>query len=521
VLPRILSFVLPLPIYAALVLTAWGIYRARRRLDWYAVALAIGVFLISLAVRPNQHLLFFDEDIYIQIASNLSHAPVAQLTLLGSPKDIQVSTYYKEPAGFPVLLSLIFIVTGTHEVVAFVVARMLYAIAVAAVYLLARTLITSRLQALTAAVAFAATPACFAFSSSAGTDLPAALFACLGVWGIVSGNEMLAAGALAMAAQTRLEMIILAPLVLFARKISTKWKIWFGVLLIPQVVHITWVFSIAPKLAAAERVSSAFSAGYLFKNLRDNLEYIFNPLLFPVAVAILSIVAAVSDRRFYTRSDNGASSRDTLKPAVIDRRYSEERLPIAAWFLFLFVVYCLFYAGSFNINPRYSIQLTIPLILLATSLTANRAVLAAIALSAILPALRPWQLPTYVQALASDHKTAVEFVAKVDPKDLVISGEPEIFLNHGRNAMNAVFASEHIDRVQDAMGRFGRVYYYGGIRTDEPGTEQWEADRKVKSAFELHLIEAQQFAGLRIAVYQLLQLIHREGGQAVGLIFDR
>jgi hypothetical protein len=498
VLPRILSFVLPLTIYAALGLTAWGIYRQRRCLDGYALALGLAAFLISVAVRPNQHLLFFDEDIYIQIASNLSHAPVAQLTLLGSPKDIQVSTYYKEPAGFPALLSLVFVFTGTHEIIAFVVARALYGLAVAAVYLLARTVTTSRRQAMVAAIAFAATPACFAFSSSAGTDLPAALFACLGIWGIVSDNEALAVGALGVAAQTRLEMILLAPLILSARGIAAKWKAWLALLLVPEVVHIGWVLSIAPKLAAAEHVSSAFSAGYIFKNVRENVSYLFDPRVFPMAVILLSIVGGI-----YARPSQ------------------KGRLLIAAWFFFLFMVYELFYAGSFNLNPRYSIQLTIPLILLATSLTTNRLALAAIVFSAILPAIRPWQLPTYVQALASDHKTAVDFAGNVGAKDLVISSEPEIFLNQGKNAMNAVFASEHVDRIQEAIGKFGRVYYYGGIRTDEAGTEQWEADRKVKSAFELHLIESQQFAGLRIAVYQLLQLIHGEGSQAIGLIFDR
>src|SRR5207249_4049462 len=122
-------------------------------------------------------------------------------------------TYYKEPAGFPVLLSLAFLATGTRESVAFIVARGLYALAIAAVYLLARELLKTRGQAMTAAIVFAATPACFAFSASTGTDVTAVLFATLGVWGIATGNGMLAAGALAMAAQVRLEMIALAPLI--------------------------------------------------------------------------------------------------------------------------------------------------------------------------------------------------------------------------------------------------------------------------------------------------------------------
>src|SRR5262249_44108034 len=150
----------------------------------------------------------FDEDIYIQIASNLAHAPVAQLALLGGPHNVEISTYYKEPAGFPVLLSLVFAVTGSHEVVAFVFARILYALAVAAVYLLGREILKTRAQAVAASIAFAATPACLAFSASAGTDIPAVLFAALGMLGIASGNGLLAAGGLAMVSQIRLEMIL-------------------------------------------------------------------------------------------------------------------------------------------------------------------------------------------------------------------------------------------------------------------------------------------------------------------------
>ncbi len=55
--------------------------------------------------------------------------------------------------------------------------------------------------------------------------------------------------------------------------------------------------------------------------------------------------------------------------------------------------------------------------------------------------------------------------------------------------MNAVFAAEEPGRIKDALDKFKRVFYYSGIRANEAGTEQWEADRKVKSAVELHLIE--------------------------------
>jgi len=486
VLPRLLSFALPLSVYTALVFVGWGVYRERKKLDRWVLILVAGAFTVSLAFRPSEHLLFFDEDIYIQIASNLSHAPVAQLTLLGGPGDIQASTYYKEPAGFPVILSLILAITGTHEMVAFIVARLLYAMAVAAVYLLGREVLKTRAQAIAAAITFAATPACFAYSASAGTDLPAALFAALGIWGIAAGNGMLALGGLAMASMVRLEMIALASLILIGNRIPSKWKFGLGGLLIPEIAHVGWVFSIAPLLVKVEHVESAFSPVYILRNLRENIAYLFDPRAFPITGAIAAIIGILKAKEF--------------------------RIILLGWMAIFFCVYLVFYAGSFDINPRYSIQLTIPIILLAVSATERLPFLLAIAIAAALPSMRPWQLPAYVQALASDHRTAVEFAQAVGPTDLVVSGEPEIFMNNGRHGMNAVYATDQIDRLRSQFGKYKRIFYYGGIRTNEIGSERWEADRKVKSEFELHLIEAKEFSAFRIAIYELLQPIHREAG---------
>ncbi len=336
-LPRVLSFVLPLSIYTALALTTWGIYRERRKVDRYALIIGIAAFLTSLAVRPNQHLLFFDEDIYIQIASNLSQAPVAQLTLSGTPKDIQVSTYYKEPAGFPVLLSFIFAVTGPREIVAFIVARALYAMAVIAVYLLGRSLMQRRGQALTAAVAFAATPAVFAFSSSAGTDLPATLFAALGVWGIVSDNGILAAGALghggadAAGNDNPRAADLVQP---NPREVESNARGHAG------SRGCTYRMGDVHRAEACRSRTREFDIfRYLrSKNIYGNIRYLLDPRMFPLAVILLAVMAVVIDRRYYGRGF------------------------LLGWLITLFIVYVAFYAGSFEINPRYSIQLTIPLI---------------------------------------------------------------------------------------------------------------------------------------------------------------
>lgn len=482
-LPRILAFAIPMVTYTALALVGCGLYRERHNFDRWILILIAGSFLTSLALRPNEHLLFFDEDIYTNIASNLSHAPVAQLTVLGGPGNIESSSYYKEPAGFPVLLSLAFLVAGTSELTAFILARLLYALATAAVYLLARKVTDNQWQSLTAAVVFAATPACFAFSASTGTDLTAALFATLFVWGMIEGNALLAVGALLMTSQVRLEMIALAPLLVVAPRISWKWKAGAAALLLAEILHVSWVLSIAPILAKAERVEAAFATRYIVDNLWINLKYLIDPRMFPLAIPVLAI-------------------------AALFRRDFQQKW-LLAWVGTIAAVYLLFYAGNFEINPRYSIQLTVPLIILAVSFTRHPAVLTLLAIAALMAGARPWQLPPYVQTLAADHRTAVEFARQVGPEDLVITGEPEIFMNHGKQAMNAVYATDTPGALQSLSGKYKRVFYYGGIRTNEVGNQQWEADRRVKSAFELHLVDAREFAGARIAIYELLQPFDR------------
>jgi hypothetical protein len=476
-IPRILSIASPLLVYVTLAILLTALWHERRKLEWLALVPAVAGLLASFVFLEPVHRLFFDEDIYISIAQNLTRAPVAQITLLGSPREVQVSSYYKEPSGWPVLLSLVFLITGRSETVAFVMGRVFFAIAIAAVYQLARAVLETRRQALAAAILFGAAPACFWFSPSAGTDIPAALAAALGIWGVLSGNGMLAAAGFALAAQMRLELIILVPMVWLSGRVSLKWKLVAMGLVSAEIVHLGWVISIAPVLAKAEKVSSAFSLEYVWGNLVTNLSHVLNPMIFPAAVTVFGIAGMVRSLR--------------RAPAPLIQA------------LALFGLYLLFYAGSFTINPRYTIQFLVPLAVMAASISKRPIVIAALLISTAIPYIQALELPTYVQALAADHRISVEFASHLQPGDLVVSTEPEMFLNYDRRAMNAVFASEHKERLEQELQR-GRVVYHSGVRTNRPDSEEWSADQWVKSNFELHLIDSRQIRGLRIAFYEML-----------------
>jgi hypothetical protein len=488
-IPRILSVAGPLFIYATLAVLGWGLWRERKKLEWLALAPALAGLIASFAVLAPIHRLFFDEDIYINIASNLTRAPVAQITLLGGPDDVEVSSYYKQPPGWPVVLSLVFLLAGRTETVAFVFARILFAIAIAAVYQLSREALQTKKQALAAAILFGAVPVCFWFSVSAGTDIPAALFTTLGMWGCLAGNGPLAAAAFALAAQTRMELIVLVPIVWLSGKIPVKWKAIASALLVAELAHIGWLMTVTPVLAAAEKAPVWMSLGFIPGNLVANVRYLFNPMQFPAGVMAAAVVAGLKR--------SGKGGRGLLA------------LQIGA----MFGVYILFYAGSFDMNPRYSIQFLAPLAVVAASALTRPVFIAGAILSLVLPYTVRLEFTGYLQALAADHRLSVQFASQIGASDLVLSTEPQIFLNQGREAVDAAFAFERRDKLDEVMRRPGKIWYHAGATTNLVETREWRADQWVKSNLELHLIDAHEVAGTKIAFYEvLLKLVDRKAG---------
>ena len=474
-IPRVLSVTTPLFVYISLGLLAVGLFRERKSIERIGAVAALGALIASFALVSPVHQLFFDEDIYIDIASNLSHAPVAKVTLLGSSEESEISSYYKSPVGFPVLLSLVFFFTGTSEAAGFAAARVIFSLLVAGVYHLARRMGLGRRQSLAAAAAVACVPVCFRFSVSVGTDMPAALFAVLGMWGIAAGNGALAAAGLALAAQTRLEMIALVPLIFSTRAIENRWKFASAGLILAELLHVEWVLSATPAFAVFERVPSAFGVANLLPNLKANIVYFFDPFRFPIAVPALSAMAFIRKNTFR----------------------------LALWIVLLLGVYLFFYGGNFTLAPRYSVQLAAPMVVLAVSITRHRYAMAALLLSS---ALAFWQWsrgPEHVPELIFDHAFATDLASRMGQDDLVVSTESEVFLNHGTHAMNAFYAADQPEQLNLQLQRYRRMLYYAGAQTNVVNGAEWRADQWIKSHYKLRLMDSRKVGNIWIAYYEM------------------
>ena len=497
-LPRALSVAVPLPTYAALVLLAWGFWQSRRLLDRWVLPVVVLALLASFAIIEDGHTLFFDEDIYIQIASNLSDLPVAQLTLVGGPEQVSVSTYYKEPAGYPTLLGLVFAIAGASEEAAFLFARALFALAAGAVYLLARDQFRSRWMGGMSALVFMFVPAVLEHSASAATDIPALLFAAVGFWGLVSGGPALAEAGFALAAQIRLEPIVLIAFVFFDPAISRRWKAIGAVLVSAQVLHVGWLLAGSSAYASAIGIESAFSFKYLIGNFVGSLGYLLDGGRFPWGVTVLAMIAL------------SAWGIARLRHAGEAGKGSYRELHMAAWIGLLWGVYLVYYAGNLGTNPRYVLQSIVPLILLATSAFAllspllRMAVGAGLALSLVF-ALVSVELSAEVETvLIADHRQMAEIAGTMGPEDVVLATEPEVFLNHGVAAANAVYVSERPDVVEMLHNEYRRVWYYAGARSNVVGGEQWRADRIIRSTLPLQLVDSYGVAGSTTELFELL-----------------
>ena len=504
---RFLSVSGPLWAYITFAVLLYGIFIQRNRLEWIALIPAAGGLVASALLLAPIHRLFFDEDIYINVASNLTHAPVNQLTVMGGPRDVQVSTYPKEPAGWPVLLSLVFLAGAPSEAVAFWFARLVFGLVIAAVYHLARALLQDRKQALTAAILFAATPICFWYSVSAGTDTAAALMAILGMWGLATGNGALAAAGFAFAAQTRMELLLLVPLVWISRKISPGWKIAALGLVLFEIVHVAWVMSVAPVLERAEEVHSAFGLAPLAGNLSDNIKHLFNPFSFPILVSVFATLSLWERVAAFGRRVRVSGMRTLLRHspgALSARRSLPEGEALGFWIIALFAVYLFFYAGSFELNTRYSMQIVAPLTILAASFAKRTFWMASLLISLAIPATRTYGFTPYLQALQADHQLCVLFTSRLPSDDLIVSDVQEIFINNGRRSINASFAQMNEDRLDEELRAHGKAWYHAGVRSNSPNTDEWRADRWMKSKYGLQLIDSHEVAGYKINFYQLL-----------------
>ena len=85
-----------------------------------------------------------------------------------------------------------------------------------------------------------------------------------------------------------MEIIVLDSLLLIAPKVTARWKLGGVALIIGQVLHISWVLSLAPSVRKSGTCHRRIFVALIARNLSADLTYLFNPILFPILIAVFA-----------------------------------------------------------------------------------------------------------------------------------------------------------------------------------------------------------------------------------------
>jgi hypothetical protein len=474
----------PLALQASFLLLVGSIAAGRR-----AVARSLGnarflllfasvvAFLAVSFLPPATHRIFYDEDIYQNVAQNILWTGRAEMcneaTIEHGEFRCLAGEYNKEPNSFPFLVSLMFRSSGVDESSAHLLNRLLFALGAFVAGWAGFLLFGDRLAAAAASALYLLTPENLLWGATVAAEPGTATFAGLAVcgWLLFLREPSLATGlfagsGLAFALQWRPEAGLLLPVVgialLAARRAEegphplADRRVYAAglvalVLIVPHLAHL-WAVR-GEGWGATE--AGKFAWQYVLPNLRTNAAFYVEGREFPLLYTVLAALGLAA----------GAGGRVKAVPA--------------AWFLFMFAVFIPFHAGSYRYGAdvRFSVVSNMPLAVLGGAGAVwvlrrlsgwgvdGRLARAALwvglvyAFSAYLPLVRAVGREAW--AARADHQAAREFIEGVPEHSVVLTHNPGMLQVMGQSAAQASLATYRPERVQEFFRMFpGGVYFH-------------------------------------------------------------
>lgn len=323
-----------------------SVFKDVKKRTWIFLLL---IFILALLVRlhaPATHRILFDEDIYLNVAQSIVNDGRAMLCNRGTPDACEEGVLNKQPQGLPFFLSIIFFFTGVSETIARHVMILISALSAVLLFLFVYLLLDKEEQGLYAALALALTPVHVLWAPTMAAETLLAFFAILSLTSILvyfrnrsTATALLLFSLLAYASQLRPEAPILA---LVAALFFVKAKLNKS-LLLGFVLFLVFFspYALQFKNVSGEKWGAPdekLSLKYLVPNAKINAVFFVENTRYPLLFTVLALFGAVF--------------------LFAKKKYGPLSL-LLSWFAVFFLMYALFYAGSFNfgVDVRYSIPM--------------------------------------------------------------------------------------------------------------------------------------------------------------------
>ncbi|NQT30245.1 MAG: glycosyltransferase family 39 protein [Candidatus Saganbacteria bacterium] len=459
-------------------------------------------------IAPDTHRVYFDEDIYANIAANIAADGRALKTNFGTPDQCYEGEYNKDPSGMPALISLFYSFLPVSEYLASRITVILTLLTAFLVFLLAYLLFKNELLSLFASGIFVLLPENIIWAPTIAAEPYFVFFAALTLLGILIYGRtqnnfalLFSLLSLAYAAQVRPEgLLLLLPVEFFlffdrdfSKKLSDKFFVgsWllFLVFLLPQFATFA---AFAGESWGATR-APMFSWVHFMGNFKANFAYFFENSRTPLLVSLLAIIGIFPFRKWF----------------------KEKGLLLITFFVF-FTIFLFFYAGSYNYGTdvRFSLILNLPLTILAAcgilllnstllkrvnSLALNFIWIILLVGSFVLvyPAIPIGEESSNVRA---SHDYMVEVLSDLPENSYMLSYDPCIVVINGRKGAQTFYATR-----QDVMDRIyaetDQVYFYKDIWSQiPPYSGKW---RSLLKDYDLEWIKGLPFGKYNFDLYRM------------------
>jgi len=446
------------------------------------VALFLFTFSMTAFVAPRTHRIYYDEDIYGNVAQNMAIKEIAGFCNYGTFEYEEYYphwvTYNKEPGGWPFLVSLAFRLLGTDETYAFYMNNILLSVGVLVVFFIARHITGAFFPSFLAGIAYALIPHNLIWSNTAAAEPSAATWAGLTVLTLaiflktrLTRHLLLMALVIPLACQMRAESGLIAlwslvALLTLAPGVFAQKRLWVMglptlIFLLPHFLHF---YAVSGHNWGAE--GSTFSMGFLRPNIAVNGLYYLTNRHFPVLFTALALLGL-------------CCSKGLL----------HWRILLLLWFLFFWGIFLFFYAGSYayGADVRFALLSFMPLSLLGglgAGWVRDRLVPVGIGLQGrakaahlqmltqgillilvsfsfldFLPQVR--RVGQEAWGARCDHKYAQQFIEKIPSRSMVLTQNPTMFLLWGQNAIQTYAGLNNPDIIKHLMKRYdGHVYFH-------------------------------------------------------------
>ena len=452
------------------------------------------VFVVALVtvsfLPPRTHRIYFDEDIYQNVAQNILWEGRSQMCNEGMIQaglfTCEAWEYNKEPNAFPFLLPTVFRVSGVDEAAAHRLNHWVFALGAIAVYWIAGVLFEKTSVALGAALVYILTPQSLLWGATVAVEPGATALAFASQFRPESGL-VLAVAAIAM--------LLLAP-GLLRRRVAYSCALLLFLLPTPHFAHRRAVRH--EKWGSTE---AKFSTKHAKQNWKPSARYYVEGRDFPAFFTLAALLGLFYPRR----------KRQVAVSFV--------------WFALLFGIFIPFYAGSY----RYGADVRFAA-LSAAARDSRRCRIASIGMVSDWLARQfgrsrwlrvvPYGLAVYafthylplVKAVGmegwqarADHDAARAMVEQLPEDSILLTHNPGMIQVMGQSAAQASLVSHQPARVDHFFDRFpGGVYFHYNFWCNVEDEVQYQFCADVLGRYQTQVLMEKSAGFYRYVLHRLL-----------------